>query len=172
MCIYRYTDMGRIKQILRILFQKKDKDKQLAQQESARVKALNLQVKTLTDINNSYSEQILELLKEQRKHKKTTFEEQMLNSLVSVFTDKTPSRESIQTPKSVQPTPYPNKMLETGIQFTDEQITDLIKPLGENVLSYLARKPMEEVKPIIKSKIPEISDESIIRVQQIAGGLI
>jgi len=162
--------MGKLKLIMRILKQKKDPVRVAAAQESIRVTALKRQVETLDAINQEYALQIKAMSKELANHRENNFQEKLLEVGMNLFSGKSQTQNN--SPLLNQSTPNTPSIeqqtqLETGVQYSDDQLINIAQSLGSATIQKLKSLAYDKFAEVVKSQVPNISETSIKRSREI-----
>ena len=157
--------VSRLKQVMRILFHKKDPIAVAKAQESVQVVCLKRQVKAITEINEQLSEQVSGMAKELAVRQDGNFQEKMLNVAVDFFTGgqkstNSPLSQNIATPR-----------LESGEHYSDEQLMGFAEKLPAVAVEALKGMAYEQFQSTIKTQIPNISETSLKRSFEIVGAM-
>jgi len=138
-------------------------------EESASIRALKKHIKTLEEINEAQAEQISVYTKMMKKHKTESMEEQLVTALCQMFTPQQKQEYTFSAP----PSPSRNgTVLESGREYTDEEIKEHLSNLEKSHLKLIVQTPIVILKPQVKKFLPDISETSIKRAQEIAKELI
>ena len=158
--------MSRLKMILAILFannKPKDPVQQAKAIESVRVQALKRQVDTLNEINQAYAEQVKSMSKAISQQKEGDMQDKILSMAMDLFAPK-------QQPPLIIPTqsePQTKLNLESGVQYSDSDLIEMAQKIPSPVIDQLKSASFEVFSNIIKSQIPNISQESLKRSREI-----
>lgn len=126
----------------------------------------NSLIKMLEASNQRYIDMNNDLLSQLKTQNKGTIEERMLDTAIKLFspTNKTPVQTTLQTPI---PKEAPTPLLESGVEYTDPQIREIISGIPTTTQTYLANLPESSFAERVKQKIPDISETSILKAHQI-----
>lgn len=165
---------GRLKLAMAILFAKKpvkkDPVKVEAAKESARVTALKRQVETLEEINIAYAEQVKLMSKELSKQKEGDMQEKIIGMVGNMFLG-----NQSMTPNSASSIPViPQKAvkehqstLETGVRYSDSDLMSMAENIPSPIIQQLKNMAFDKFSEVIKTQLPDISNESIQRSKEI-----
>lgn len=156
-----------IKSILFSNFNKKDPVKQASAEESVQVRALKRQVSTLEEINEAYAEQVKLMSKELSKHREGDMQEKIINLAMEYIVPKSNGPKTSSIGAIGNQNIEQQTKLESGIRYSDDKLISVAQSLPPTIIQQLQKMSMDKFSEIIKSQIPNISDESIKRSRDI-----
>lgn len=133
----------------------------------------NNQIKMLELACNKYQDMNEELLKQLKVQNKGTLEERAVDAAIQIFTPKhlqtTPSAPLSKTTPS---TSVSSKVLESGVDYPEEQIREQIMILRPEVLKQLSTLNKADFTKQVRTVVPDMSETSILKAKEIVMTLV
>jgi hypothetical protein len=148
-------------EFLQGLMKKKPAQNDAAKKESASVRALKKHISTLEEVVDSQDELLRAYSKELRLTKEGNIQEKLIDAAINIFSPK----EIIST--NVNP-PVNNaqQKLDTGIKYSDEQLSSILNSLPANVKKTLNSMPVQAVQTTLKNKGLNVNESTIKRAKE------
>ena len=154
--------MGKILKIIGIIFG--NSPTAAATEESASVRILKKQIKTMEEVMESNSQLLLQYAKQAKLNSNDSMQEKLIEMAGSLFLS--PTANTIQSPLAA--------FGDTGVSpnaaklrdYTDEELKALILKIPESNKIQIKAAPLEIVLNQARNYIPDISDNSIKKLKE------